>query len=416
MRRPSEFVSSVGQRVYLYEYKRVASPPQGRPTASPRHAVSSNIVGKWRITAVTFGGSAHSSLIGSIHTILKDRMIRPNLRTQYGYWVDGKGEINLTAPRLGDEHLRGIYSLKGNTLKICYAYEPDMRRPSEFVSPRGQRVYLYEYERVADATKSTPVTSLLQRLMPQRWARLSPFTRVRCLDGDSVEVMFDNKTYELVSIDGLPTPKILQSARTQFGGLWEKRFVEDIVEVLGGMGHAPGDAVELVLRDPKSGALRKVERAPLTAENRRKVYEFHYNQGRGSMQVTESQEVATSSASSEQEKLAALRKLRFAKSNDGDARTHEVIVAMIALANTTKHSSVRADVFRQLDGVTDPILEEVLLDALANDQDASVRSEAAETLAHYRSSARVAKALSIAMKGDASSDVRNQARRSLGRR
>ncbi len=132
--------------------------------------------------------------------------------------------------------------------------------------------------------------------------------------------------------------------------------------------------------------------------------------------MTDSQKMATSPESTEQEKLAALRRLRFADSREGDARTHEVIVAMIDLAKTTGDSRVRADVFRQLDGVTDPVLEEVLLDSLTNDPDAGVRSEAAETLAHYRSSARVSKALSRAMDGDASSHVRTQARRSLGER
>jgi len=108
----------------------------------------SEIMGSWKITACTFSGGADQPVVGDVHTILKDRMIRPNRRTQYGYTVDRKGEINLTAPRLGNEHLRGIYSLEGDTLKICYAYEPELTRPSEFVSPVGQRVYLYEFAKI----------------------------------------------------------------------------------------------------------------------------------------------------------------------------------------------------------------------------------------------------------------------------
>jgi hypothetical protein len=113
----------------------------------------------------------------------------------------------------------------------------------------------------------------------QRWARLSPFTKVQCLDGDNVQVEFDGTNYELLSIDGLPTAKILQASRKQYGERWEKRFVEDIVEVLTGMGHPPGDNVKLALRDPQTAKTRTVERAPLTRENRSKVYQ-RYNSNR----------------------------------------------------------------------------------------------------------------------------------------
>lgn len=109
----------------------------------------------------------------------------------------------------------------------------------------------------------------------QRWTRLSPFTKVQCLDGDNVQVQFDGKDYELLSIDDLPTAKILQASRKQFGERWEKRFVEDIVEVLTGMGHPPGDNVKLALRDPQTAETHTVARAPLTHDNRRTVYQRH---------------------------------------------------------------------------------------------------------------------------------------------
>lgn len=107
------------------------------------------------------------------------------------------------------------------------------------------------------------------------WARLSPFTQVRCLDGDKVKVEYDGKSYELLSIDDFPTADILKFSRKQFGERWEKRFVEDIVEVLAGMGKPPGTNVKLSLRDPKTAKTRTVDRAPLTSENRTQVYLFH---------------------------------------------------------------------------------------------------------------------------------------------
>ncbi len=151
MTRQTEFVSPAGKRVYYYEYQRVEPNANVAPLESESHdGAGKKLMGKWRIASAIFRGEAEPSVVGSVHTILSDRMIRPNLRTQYGYTVDGKGEINLTAPRLGDRHLRGIYSIEGNMLRICYAYDPDMRRPSQFVSPAGENVYLYEYERVEE--------------------------------------------------------------------------------------------------------------------------------------------------------------------------------------------------------------------------------------------------------------------------
>ncbi|HEX4143047.1 MAG TPA: M56 family metallopeptidase [Pirellulales bacterium] len=116
---------------------------------------------------------------------------------------------------------------------------------------------------------------LVALLGGRAWARLSPFTAVRVKE-DEAEVEFDGQRYQLVSIDDLPTKEILDSARKQFGKLWEKRFVEDLVEVMDAMGHRPGDSVKLVLRDPRSSAVKTVERAPMTAENRQKVYIARY--------------------------------------------------------------------------------------------------------------------------------------------
>jgi beta-lactamase regulating signal transducer with metallopeptidase domain len=107
------------------------------------------------------------------------------------------------------------------------------------------------------------------------WARLSPFTAVR-VSGDDAEVEFDGQRYQLVSIDDLPTKEILDGARKHYADHWKKRFVEDLVEVMDAIGHRPGATVKLVLRDPRSSAIKTVERAPMTAENREKVHIAHH--------------------------------------------------------------------------------------------------------------------------------------------
>jgi hypothetical protein len=106
------------------------------------------------------------------------------------------------------------------------------------------------------------------------WARLSPFTDVICQSDQSVLVRIDdeNRMLQLVSIDGISTQEILATAHSTYGDQWEKRFVEDIVEVLASMGHQTGETVKLVLRDPESGETRTIEEAPMTHENRQRVY------------------------------------------------------------------------------------------------------------------------------------------------
>ena len=105
-----------------------------------------------------------------------------------------------------------------------------------------------------------------------RWSRLSPFTDVVFKGKDRIVIEFQKKQYELVSIDNLTTKKILDSARKQFGGLWMKRFAEDLVEVMAGAGKPTGKTVKLVLRDLKTGKTRTVAKAPMTRENRSAVY------------------------------------------------------------------------------------------------------------------------------------------------
>jgi hypothetical protein len=104
------------------------------------------------------------------------------------------------------------------------------------------------------------------------WARLSPFTDVRCEEKDLVNVEFENSEYQLVSIADIPTSAILATCRDEFGDWWEKRFVEDPVEVLILAGHRPGQHVKLVLRQT-DGSLKVVPAAPLTAENRKQAYD-----------------------------------------------------------------------------------------------------------------------------------------------
>lgn len=101
--------------------------------------------------------------------------------------------------------------------------------------------------------------------------KLSPFTQVSCHDDNAV-VVFSGKRYELISIDGLPAIQILEFCHKTYAARWEKRFAEDLVEVLSGMGKTVGSSVNLVLKDLDTDEVIKVSDAPMTTENRRSVW------------------------------------------------------------------------------------------------------------------------------------------------
>jgi hypothetical protein len=101
--------------------------------------------------------------------------------------------------------------------------------------------------------------------------KISPFTRVDFV-ADKVLVIYEGKAWELLAIDGISIDKIVESAKTQFGPLWQKRIAEDVVEVLWGMKHHPAEAVELRLRDPKTSQLETIATARMTEANRQRLY------------------------------------------------------------------------------------------------------------------------------------------------
>ena len=107
-----------------------------------------------------------------------------------------------------------------------------------------------------------------------RTPKLSPFSRVSC-QGDVAMVTYQDQTYQLVSLNGLTTKQILDFCKQRYGSGWEKRFAEDLVDVLVGMGQEVSTTCALVLRD-RTGKTITVQRAPMTNALRQQVYEARY--------------------------------------------------------------------------------------------------------------------------------------------
>ena len=107
---------------------------------------------------------------------------------------------------------------------------------------------------------------------PRRFKKLSPFTKVSFAE-DKALVTYSGKEYELMSIDDLDTKQILEFCKKTYSGIWEKRFAEDLVEVMSGMGKEPGISVKLILKDLAADKIITVNEAPMTEGNRRAVWE-----------------------------------------------------------------------------------------------------------------------------------------------
>jgi hypothetical protein len=112
--------------------------------------------------------------------------------------------------------------------------------------------------------------------VPTKWhdtsTFLSPFTKVR-YDGDTVNVTYAGTEYQLAAIDDLSASDMLDFCRKKYGGIWQKRFAEDLVVVLEDMRH-PINAehtVDLTLVDAKTSEAKTIKGAMMTEANRAAV-------------------------------------------------------------------------------------------------------------------------------------------------
>ncbi|MDJ0973866.1 MAG: S41 family peptidase [Planctomycetota bacterium] len=113
----------------------------------------------------------------------------------------------------------------------------------------------------------------------ERFEKAAPWDRVDFVD-DGVRVRVDGTWYALVSIDGAQAADVLAFCKERYGRRWDKRFAEDLVEVLAGMDKRPGKSVDLVLRAEDGTEVTKTG-VPMTEANRRAVWRARQDTDRG---------------------------------------------------------------------------------------------------------------------------------------
>lgn len=172
---------------------------------------------------------------------------------------------------------------------------------------------------MAEGRQRVEITQLLRakgassrRVTRTRSPKLSPFSRVSCRE-DSATVTYNGVALQLVSLNGLPIKQILDYCKKTYGGRWEKRFAEDLVEVLVGMGQEVGTTCSLVLEDA-TGKVIKVANARMTRELRQAVWRARQGQPRSAVPVPFNRAVALSTL----EKLKRTMKERWAYFQAGE--------------------------------------------------------------------------------------------------
>jgi hypothetical protein len=109
--------------------------------------------------------------------------------------------------------------------------------------------------------------------------KLSPFEAVKW-NGDVPDVEVRGHWYRLEAIDGVKRADIVGFCHTTYDEIWDKRFEEDLVEVLTTMQHKPGKKVDLDLTDVDTNKTVKLEGVEMTHENRQALW-LARNEGTG---------------------------------------------------------------------------------------------------------------------------------------
>jgi CubicO group peptidase (beta-lactamase class C family) len=104
----------------------------------------------------------------------------------------------------------------------------------------------------------------------QEYPKRAPYTDVRW-ERDAPVVKIGNEWFKLLKLDELLASEIVAFGQRTYEDKWQKRFEEDLVEVLTRMGHPPRATVALVVQSLESSETLTLDEVPMTEANRRAI-------------------------------------------------------------------------------------------------------------------------------------------------
>jgi hypothetical protein len=125
---------------------------------------------------------------------------------------------------------------------------------------------------IIDAQTTEP-TKPDDAVVRQAWSagpKLAPFQALRWRE-QVAEVRVNGTWYELLGVNDLPADQIISFAQSVDERNWQKRIEEDLPAVLILMGHPPGPAVKLSLKNLESGTQQTLDNVQMTEKNRQLI-------------------------------------------------------------------------------------------------------------------------------------------------
>jgi|GEM_PF-519699 len=199
-------------------------------------------------------------------------------------------------------------------------------------------------------------------------AKASPFSAVQW-EKEQPIVLIENDWYHFEKLADFSKEEILAYCKKKFGYKWKKRFSEDLVEVLIGLGYQP--AINVRLQLSKEGVYEEII-GTFTSENRQSSLDYNNALEESKSDKTFPQKISISEALADIKQFEAILKSR---SSYAQVSTYDYTAAIHNLAAAIRSTTIEIDV-NKLTNELAKIMAEI------GDRHSSIKNEAFDTQSH----------------------------------
>lgn len=204
----------------------------------------------------------------------------------------------------------------------------------------------------------------------QKLEKASPFTAVKW-EKEQPVVKFNNNWYQLEKLSVFKTKELVDFCKKQYGSKWQKRFSEDLVEVINSLGHQPQTNVALELS--KDGIVKSYT-GKFTNENRNSVLLYNRDiEKANSMIPPASQKIPVTEALAD---LNQFEEILTATSSYSQLSTYDYRTAIKEIADSIRNENTQFSI-DQLTKAIGKILSEI------GDRHSSVKNDVFDKKNHH---------------------------------
>lgn len=192
--------------------------------------------------------------------------------------------------------------------------------------------------------------------------KASPFTAVQW-ENEQPIVQFEDDWYHFEKLDHFSKKQILDFCKKQFGHKWQKRFSEDLVEVLQGLRYQPN--IKVTLQLSKDGVL-KTYTGTFTAGNRKRSFQYNNTAATSKSMNTLSRKITLAEALSD---IKEFEEILESKSSYSQLSTFDYTAAIRGLTESIIRKNKDVDI-NELTNELSKIMSEI------GDRHSSIKNEA----------------------------------------